>query len=57
VVDDFGAQYVGEEHYQHLIDVQETDYIVSKYWTGGLCYGITLKWDYENKHVDLSMPG
>jgi hypothetical protein len=42
---------------QHLIDAQETDYTLSKYWTGGLCYGITLKWDYENKHVDLSMSG
>jgi hypothetical protein len=57
VVDDFGVQYVGKEHDQHLIDALETDYKVSKDWTGGLYCGITLKWDYENKHVDLSMPG
>jgi hypothetical protein len=57
VVDDFGVQYVGKEHAQHLIDAIETDYTVSKYWTGGLYCGITLKWDYENKYVDLSMPG
>jgi hypothetical protein len=33
------------------------DYTVSKDWTGGLYCGIILKWDYENKHVYLSMPG
>jgi hypothetical protein len=57
VVDDFGVQYVGKEHAQHLIDALETEYTVSKDWTGGLYCGITLKWDYSNKHVDLSMPG
>jgi hypothetical protein len=57
VVDDFGVQYVGKEHAQHLIDALETDYTVSKDWTGGLYCGITLKWNYVNKHVDLSMSG
>jgi hypothetical protein len=57
VVDDFGVQYVGKEHAQHLIDALETNYTVSKDWTGGLYCGITLKWDYSKKHVDLSMPG
>jgi hypothetical protein len=57
VVDDFGVQYVGKEHAQHLIDALEADYTVSKYWTGGLYYGITLKCNYMSKHVDLSMPG
>jgi hypothetical protein len=57
VVDDFGVQYVVKEHAQHLIDALETDYTVSKYWTGGLYCGITLKWNYVNKNVDLSMPG
>jgi hypothetical protein len=56
-VDDFGVQYVGKEHAQHHIDALETDYTVSKDWTGGLYCCITLKWDYENKHVDLSTPG
>jgi hypothetical protein len=51
VVDDFDVQYVGKEHAQHLIDALETDYTVSKDWTGGLYYGITLNWDYENKHL------
>jgi hypothetical protein len=57
VVDDFGVKYVGAEHAQHLITAVETDYTVSKDWTGGLYCSITLNWDYANKHVDLSMPG
>jgi hypothetical protein len=57
VLDDFGVQYVGRDHAQHLIDVLEADYIVSKDWTGGLYCGITLKLNYMSKHVDLSMPG
>jgi hypothetical protein len=57
VVDDFGVQYVGEEHARHLIAALETDYTVSKDWTGGLYCGITLHWNYDDKYVDLSMPG
>jgi hypothetical protein len=57
VVDDFGVQYVGAEHAHHLIAALETDYTVSKYWTGGLYCGITLHWEYANKYVDLSMLG
>jgi hypothetical protein len=57
VVDYFGVQYVGKEHAQHLIDEPETYYTVLKYWNGGLYCSITLKWDYENIHVDLFMPG
>jgi hypothetical protein len=36
VLDDFDVQYVGKEHAQHLSDALETDYTVSKHWTGGL---------------------
>jgi predicted transposase YbfD/YdcC len=56
-VDDFGVQYVGKKHAQHLIDHFETDYTASKDWTGGLYCGINLKWAYENKHGELSMHG
>jgi hypothetical protein len=57
VVEDFGVQYMGAEHSHHLITALETDYNVSKDWTGGLYCGITLNWYYVNKHVDLSMSG
>jgi hypothetical protein len=54
MVDDFGVQFVGQEHAQYLIHALETDYTVSKDWTGSLYCGITLNWDYANKYVDLS---
>jgi hypothetical protein len=57
VVEDFGVHYVGGKHAQHLSDALKTDYTVSNDWTCGLFCDITLKWDYANKHVDLSMPG
>jgi hypothetical protein len=57
VVDNFGVQYLGAQHAHHLIAALETDYTVSKDWTGGLYCGITLHWNYANKYVDLSMPG
>jgi hypothetical protein len=45
VVDDFGVQCVGAEHAKHLIPALETDYTLSKDWTGCLYCGITLNWD------------
>jgi hypothetical protein len=57
LMDDFRFQYMGQEHAQHIIDALEKYYTVSKDWTGSIYCGITLKRDYANKHVDLSMPG
>ena len=33
-VNDFGAKYIGGEHAQHLKNVLEKYYIISKYWEG-----------------------
>jgi hypothetical protein len=57
VVDDFGVQYVGKEHAQHLADVIAAKYKMTTDWTGKLYCGIALDWDYDNGTVDLSMPG
>jgi hypothetical protein len=57
VMDDFGVKYEGLANVHHLIKALEQHYTMSKYCTGGLYCGITLKWDYLNTHVDLSMPG
>jgi hypothetical protein len=57
VVDDFGVKYVGTEHAQHLIDTLELQYKITTDWTGSLYCGLTLKWDYTARTVDLSMPG
>jgi hypothetical protein len=56
-VDDFGVKYEGLTNAHHLITALEQHYTMSKDWTGGLYCGITFKWDYLHKYVDLSMPG
>ena len=57
VVDDFGVKYVGKEHADHLIASIKKKYELTEDWTGDLYCGIKLKWDYDNRTVDLSMPG
>jgi hypothetical protein len=57
VVDYVGVQYVGDKHANHLILALEQSYTISKDWSGSICCGITLDWDYTNKHVTLSMHG
>ena len=57
VVDDFGVKYVGEENIQHLIRSLKKDFTISEDWSGALYCGITLKWDYEKRILDFSMPG
>ena len=55
VVDDFGVKYVGEDNYHHLIDSLKEDFTISEDWTGGLYYGIKLKWDYNKRTLDIVM--
>ena len=57
VVDDFGVKYVGDQHAQHLIDTLKSLYTITTDWTGSLYCGLTLKWDYDKRTVDISMPG
>jgi hypothetical protein len=56
VVDDFGIKYTGDEHAKHLITTLEKYYTVEADWTGGLYCGIKLEWNYEQRHLDISMP-
>ena len=57
VVDDFGVKYVRKEDVDHLIASIKSTYSLTKDWTGNMYCGITLEWDYENRHVNISMPG
>ena len=57
VVDDFGVKYVGEQHLNHLIAALRDAYEITVDKKGTVMLGMSLKWDYENKHVDISMPG
>jgi hypothetical protein len=55
-VDDFGIKYEGREHADHLINALRTHYNLKEDWDGALYCGISLKWDYHHRHVDISMP-
>ena len=57
VVDDFGVKYMGREHVEHLIKCIKEKYELTEDWAGDLYCGITLRWDYSARTVDISMPG
>jgi hypothetical protein len=56
-VDNFGIKFIEQEHLQHSYNAlcKET-YEIGEDWTGNLYCGITLKWNYEKHHVDLTTP-
>ena len=56
VVENFGVNYVVEDHAMHLKVALEEDYKVTTEWDGKQYTGITLDWDYERQQVHLSMP-
>ena len=56
-VDNFGINYVGKEHAEHLPNAIRARYIITTDRTGTLFLGIKLKWNYKAGSVDLSMPG
>ena len=55
-VDDFGIKYDNKEHADHLIQALKTHYKLKEDWDGALYCGISLKWNYTQRHVDISMP-
>jgi hypothetical protein len=57
VVDDFGVKYVGREHAEHLLACIKKNYNISSDWNGTAYCGLTLDWNYQDRTVDLSMPG
>jgi hypothetical protein len=57
VVDDFGIKYIGKENADHLLNALKEHYEVTEEWAGKLYCGISLDWNYDNRTVDLSMPG
>ena len=57
VVDDFLIKYIHKPDAQHLFDALTSLYTLSTDWKAELYCGLTLKWDYAKRHVDISMPG
>jgi len=57
VVDDFAVRYTDKADATHLMSVLHQHYRLTKDWDAMQYCGMTLKWDYQNHTVDLSMPG
>ena len=55
VVDDFGVKYASKNDVDHLINSIKLTYTLIEDWTGNLYCGITLEWDYVNRHIGISM--
>ena len=56
-MDNFGVKYIGKDNAIHLIDSLKEDFTISEDFTGGLYCVINLKWDYNKRTLDISMPG
>ena len=57
VVNDFVIKYTRKADADHLLKSLWEDYEITEDWTGEKYLGLTLKWDYVNKNVSVSMPG
>lgn len=56
MVDDFGIKYIGDKNLQHLIDTLKQYYKITVFKARGKYLGITIAWNYDNKHFDISVP-
>ena len=54
-VDNFGVNFVGQDHSDHLMSVLRKHYTISTDKKGKHYLGIDLNWDYECHVVHLSM--
>ena len=57
IVDDFGVEYVGIEHFNFLLDILKKYHGVQFNMSGDKLAGISITWDYTGKRCRLSMPG
>jgi hypothetical protein len=57
VVDDFCIKYVGKQHADHLLATLRTQYKMTTDWDCRNYCGLTIKWDYEARTCDYSLPG
>jgi hypothetical protein len=57
LVDDFTVKYVKRQHAEHLRNALLRTYDLTTDWTATVYSGMTLKWDYDKRTCDISMPG
>lgn len=56
VVNDFGIKYTNKNQVNHLLQALSSKYKITTDWSGSLYCGLTLSWNYQHRHVDISMP-
>jgi hypothetical protein len=57
VVDDFAVKYVGKDNAHHLCNVLLRHNEITTDWGGTVYSGMKLKWDYQQRTLDISMHG
>ena len=57
IVDDFGVEYVGIEHFNHLLELLKRFHGVQYNMASNKFVGIDIKWDYPNCCCCISMSG
>ena len=57
VVYDFSVKYVNKADVEHLLESLQTTYKLTVDWTGDLYCGIEVRWNYDKRYVNISMPG
>ena len=57
VVDDFGVEYVGKQHADHLDTILKRYHNITEDWEGKKYAGIDLKWEYEKRTCRATMDG
>ena len=55
VVDNFGVEYVGKQHADHLAIILKKYHNITQYWEGRKYFGIDLKWDYDKRTCRATM--
>ena len=55
IVDNFGVEYLGDQHAHHLRDVIKKHYELTENWKGNLYAGINLEWNYSKCTCRLTM--
>ena len=57
LVDDFGVEYVGLEHFNHLLTLLKKYHGVQINMAGNKFAGMSIEWDYNARKCQISIPG
>ncbi len=55
IVDDFGVEYVGIEHFNHLSMLLKTYHQIQTNMAGNKIAGINVQWDFPSRRVRIDM--